>query len=111
MNVNEIIEKYKNGEASLEETNAALKEIDSGLCYDPDKNVIHPDEEERFGLLDTGTGSLDKVKVIKDENGLHLEEPVFNPESFKDCTLPVANVQYCYVWYKVADDGITLVKK
>lgn len=111
MNVNEIIEKYKNGEASLEETNAALKEIDSGLCYDPDKNVIQPEEEECFGLLDTGTGTLDKVKVIKDENGIRLERPVFNPESFKGYALPVAYVEYKGVWYKVADDGITLTNK
>ena len=61
--VEEIILKYKNGEATLEETNAALKEIESGLRYDPDKNVIHPGEEETFGLLDTGTGSLDKVEI------------------------------------------------
>lgn len=111
MKATEIIELYTSGEKTLEETNEALKEIGAGFHIDPDKNVIQPEEEECFGLLDTGTGTLDMVKVIEDENGLRLEEPVFNPESFKDCTLPVANVQYCYVWYKVADDGITLVKK
>ena len=63
MSVTEIILKYKNGEATLEETNDALKEIDSGLSYDPDKNVIHPGEEATYGLLDTGTGTLDKVEI------------------------------------------------
>lgn len=63
MKSTEIIRKYTAGEASLEETNAALMEIRAGFHLDPQRNEIKPDEVGRFGLLDTGTGSLDKVEV------------------------------------------------
>lgn len=62
-NVNEIIRAYTAGELTLEEANAALKDLGSGIAIDPGKNAILPGEEERFGLLDTGTGSLDKVEI------------------------------------------------
>lgn len=62
--INDIIHKYTAGEASLEETNAALKEAGASFHLDPEKHVIRPEEAGRFGLLDTGTGSLDKVQVI-----------------------------------------------
>ncbi len=63
MKSTEIIRKYTAGEASLEETNAALMEVRAGFHLDPQRNVIQPDEVGRFGLLDTGTGTLDKVEV------------------------------------------------
>ena len=76
MNVTEIILKYTAGEATPEETNAALKEAGSDLYLDPMKNVLteedkrattigyYPDQANGWGLLDTGTGSLDKVQVV-----------------------------------------------
>ena len=75
-NPTEIILKYTAGEATLEETNAALKEAGSGLYLDPQKNILteedkrattigyYPDQANGWGLLDTGTGSLDKVQVV-----------------------------------------------
>ena len=63
MNTTEIIGRYTGGEATLEETNAALKEAKSGFHLDPERNAIQPGEVGRFGLLDTGTGTLDKVEV------------------------------------------------
>jgi len=75
--VTEILGKYTAGEASLEDTNAALKEAGSGLYLNPQKNVLteedkrattigyYPDQANGYGLLDTGTGSLDKV-LVKD---------------------------------------------
>lgn len=63
MKASEIIAKYTSGEVSLEETNAKLKEFRTGLQLDHERNVIQPGEEERFGLLDTGTGTLDKVEI------------------------------------------------
>jgi hypothetical protein len=63
MNITDTIKKYTRGEATLEETNAALREMGADVYLDPAKNTIHPDEVDRFGLLDTGTGSLDKVEV------------------------------------------------
>ena len=63
MKITEIIEKYTNGEVTLEDTNAALKEAGAGFHLDPERNVIREDERDRFGLLDTGTGTLDKVEI------------------------------------------------
>lgn len=63
MDITTIIRKYTTGEKTLEETNKALKEAKSGLRLDPQKNVITDAEKTSFGLLDTGTGSLDKVKI------------------------------------------------
>lgn len=62
-NINKIISDYTAGEMTLEEANAALTEIGAGVLLDPAKNVIGPGEEDRFGLLDTGTGTLDKAEV------------------------------------------------
>lgn len=79
MNITEIIGKYTSGEATLDETNAALKEAGSGLHLDPNKNKLteeeirattigtYPDQANGYGLLDTGTGSLDKVEVKNGE--------------------------------------------
>ena len=71
----DILFKYTTGEATLEETNDALKEAEAGFNLEPGRNEITPDEmalttvgdtpEEAngFGLLDTGTGSMEKVHV------------------------------------------------
>ena len=71
--VNEIMEKYKAGEITVEEANAALE--GAGFHLDPQKNVLtedekrattigcYPDQANGFGLLDSGTGTLDKVRV------------------------------------------------
>lgn len=63
MNITEIIGKYTAGEATLEDTNKALKEEGATFHLGPDRNTIADGERERFGLLDTGTGSLDKVEI------------------------------------------------
>ena len=63
MTVNEILAKYTSNEATLEETNAMLSEMQVGFHIEPDKNVIRPEEEENFGMLDTGTGTMDKVEI------------------------------------------------
>lgn len=63
MKAPEIIRAYTAGEYTLEETNAKLKEIRAGFHLDPERHRINPGEEERFGLLDTGTKTLDKVEV------------------------------------------------
>lgn len=70
-----ILRKYTAGEYSVEEANKELAAIKSSLRVDPMKNVITEDELRRttvgaypdmangFGMLDTGTGTLDKVEV------------------------------------------------
>lgn len=72
---NEAILKYTRGESTLEETNAALEAAGSGFRIDPGKNELTeaeiaetsvgetPAEANGMGLLDTGTGTLDKVYV------------------------------------------------
>jgi len=63
MKATEIIRAYTAGEKTLEETNAALKEAGANFHLDPTRNEIKPEEIGHYGLLDTGTGSFDKVKV------------------------------------------------
>ena len=56
--ITEIIGKYTDGKATLEETNSALKEAGAGFHLDPTRNTF-----TGWGLLDSGTGTLDKVQV------------------------------------------------
>lgn len=67
----EILQKYTAGEMTLEQANAEL----SGIKLNPGKNILteeekrattvgyYPDQANGWGLLDSGTGSLDKVQV------------------------------------------------
>lgn len=59
----DIIRDFTVGEKTLEEANAALKAAGVPLRLDPDKHAIRPEEADRYGLLDTGTGTLDKVEI------------------------------------------------
>lgn len=59
----ESILKYTAGEMTLEEVNKILKEEGAGYHLNPGRNEIAPGEEQNFGLLDTGTSTLDKVRV------------------------------------------------
>ena len=73
--VNEIMEKYTAGEITAEEANAKLAAAEAGFHLEPGKNVLteeemrattighFPDQANGFGLLDSGTGTLDKVRV------------------------------------------------
>lgn len=69
----EIIRKYTAGELTLAEANLKLR----GIRLNPDKNILteeekrattvgyYPEQANGWGLLDTGTGSLDKVEIRK----------------------------------------------
>ena len=61
----DIIRAYTKGEKSLEETNAALKEAGATYHLNPEKNVLTDEEIQNgtAGLLDSGTGTMDKVQV------------------------------------------------
>ncbi len=73
--IDSIVRKYTAGEAALEETNAALKEAGCGFHLDPARSGLteeeirkttigaYPEMANGWGLLDTGTGSLDKVEI------------------------------------------------
>ena len=106
----EVFERIDSGTITLEEANKVLKEEGAPYRLDPWKNHIGR-SEDGAGLMDTGTGTLDKVKVIEDEAGIRLAEPAFDAENFKKCaggSFPAVMVQYGEVWYHVADDGVTL---
>ncbi len=74
--INEILREYTSGEADLEDTNAALTEAGASFHLDPERNKLTAEElnatytgvtpasASGWGLLDTGTGTLDKVKVM-----------------------------------------------
>lgn len=73
--INEIVKDYTTGETDLEAANAALKEAGAGFSFVPGQNEIteedrrqtvvgyYPEQASGFGLLDTGTGSMEKVCV------------------------------------------------
>lgn len=62
--IEKILRDYTEGAATLEETNAKLKKEGSWIKLDPDRSVISDAERTTHGLMDTGTGTLDKVRVI-----------------------------------------------
>ena len=104
-----VFEEIDNGTISLDEANKRLWEAGSHYHLNPWKNKIGRNEQG-VGELDTGTGTLDKVRVIETDERIYLAEPVFNAEAFKDIPKPVANVKYCEKWYRVAADGETLAE-
>lgn len=77
MKITDIIAKYTMGEATLEETNEALKAEKAGFHLNPGKNSLTPDEimTGTAGLLFTGTGTPDKVE-IKDGHLLYAVNTV-----------------------------------
>ena len=104
VDIDNILKQWTDDEKTVEETNEALK--GTGIYVDPDKQKIAEGEGavycedlskiNGYGLLDTGTGTLDKVKI---KNG-KLVDSIGNM---------AALVLVGDVHYKVVD-GDTLVK-
>ena len=66
--VTETINAYAQGELTLEECNAKLRELGHPILVDPDRPRLTPEMiADCWGLLDTGTGTLDPVQVRDDE--------------------------------------------
>ena len=77
MTISDIMRKYTTGELSLEKTNEALEDAGATFHVDLERNVLteaeieetlvgkYPHQARGWGLLDTGTGSLDKVEIVK----------------------------------------------
>lgn len=111
--INEILKDYTTGETGLEETNAALAEAEAGFRLEPGKNVLtdedrkqtvvgyYPQQASGFGLLDTGTGSMEKVRVT----GGRLENPV-NEVDENGKTNMAAYVIICGRTYEVRYDTL-----
>lgn len=70
MKTTDILRKYTAGELTTEQAIAELKVTGAKFHLEPGKNEIKPGEEGKFGLLDSGTVTLDKVEV-KDGKLVH----------------------------------------
>lgn len=115
--INEIIRAYTNGEAELEETNTVLKEVGATFRLEPGKNEItdedrrqtvvgyYPEQASGFGLLDTGTGSMDKVQIT----GGRLNYPI-NKVQPDGSTNMTAYVIICGKTYEVFGDTLGEVR-
>ena len=73
----QVIDIYKKeGTEAAEDVNAVLKKLGVGMHFEPGKQIITPEElmettvgavaskANGYGMLDTGTGYMDKVKVV-----------------------------------------------
>lgn len=68
MTTTKIISDYTMGNISLEEANRRLAEAKAGFVIDPDRCKLTSEMiEQGWGLLDTGTGTLDPVQVRDNE--------------------------------------------
>lgn len=68
MAINEILHAYTRGEFTLEKANEELKNAGANFHLDPEKNTLSAEEIKLgFGLLDTGTGYMDKALMVGDE--------------------------------------------
>ena len=104
VDIDKILKQWIDGEKTVEETNEALK--GTGIYVDPVKQKIAEGEGvvycedlskiNGYGLLDTGTGTLDKVKI---KNG-KLVDSIGNMAAL----VLVGDIRYKVV------DGDTLVK-
>ena len=73
--INEILQDYTASKVAVEEANAALAAKKANIRLNPGKNVLteaelrattvgcYPEQANGFGLLDSGTGTLDKAEV------------------------------------------------
>ncbi len=75
--INKIIADYTSGKNPWKKTNAALKEAGAGFSFQPGKNALtaeeiaatkvgaRPGDVTGYGLMSSGTGTMDKVHVVK----------------------------------------------
>lgn len=117
-NFYDILMRYVSGEADLEETNTALEKAEAGFHLEPGKNEItdedrkqtvvgyYPEQASGFGLLSTGTGSMEKVHI---ENG-RLDHAV-NQVQPDGSTNMTAYVIICGKTYEVFGDTLDEVRQ
>ena len=115
--INEILKDYTAGETGLEDTNAALKEAGAGYHLEPGRNEItdkdrretvigyFPEQANGWGLLDTGTGTLDKVHVVDGRLDHAVNEVL--PDRRTNMT---AYVTVCGKVYEVLGDRLAEVR-
>lgn len=65
MTIGKILQAYTTGEFTLEQANEELKNAGANFHLDPNKNTLSAEEIKLgFGLLDTGTGYMDKALMV-----------------------------------------------
>lgn len=113
--INEILRDYTSGEADLETTNAALAEAGAGFSFRPGQNEITDDDRREtvvgyypgqaggWGLLDTGTGSMEKVHIVNGKLDHAVNEVLDLPD--KPTNMP-AYVLICGRRYEVLGDTL-----
>lgn len=116
-NVNEILKDYTAGNEDLEATNAALAEAGAGYHLEPGQNDLtednlretvvgrYPEQASGWGLLDTGTGTVDKVHVAGGKLDYAVNEVL--PDG---TTNMLAYVTICGRTYEVLGDKLTEVR-
>ena len=116
--VNEIIADYTSGKAAAEETNAALEKAGAIFRFEPGKHELteadirattvgfYPDQANGYGLLDSGTGSMEKVHVT---NG-RLDNPI-NQVNEDGGTNMLAYVHICGKVFEVFGDKLDFKKE
>ena len=111
--IDQILKDYTVGGTDLTAANTALAEAGAGFRLEPGRNVL-TDEDRRqtmvghspgqangFGLLDTGTGSMEKVRVIAGR----MEHPVNEVDGHGKTNMP-AYVIICGKTYEVRCDTL-----
>ena len=114
----EILADYTSGKVTAEETNAALEEAGAIFRFEPGRNELteadirattvgfYPDQANGYGLLDTGTGSMEKVHVT---NGV-LDYPI-NQVNADGSTNMLAYVHICGKVFEVFGDKLGFKKE
>lgn len=115
--INEILHDYTTGETDLEEANAALLEAGANYHLEPGQNELteqdlmettvgyYPEQANGWGLLDTGTGSMEKVRVT---NGA-LDYPVNEVLEDGETVNMAAYVTICGKTYEVLGDTLSVI--
>lgn len=118
--IDTIIRDYTAGETDLEGANAALAEAGAGFSLRPGQNEItdeerkqtvvgyYPEQASGWGLLDTGTGSMEKVHIVNGKLD-HAINAVLNlPDKPTNMT---AYVIICGRTYEVFGDTLGEVRQ
>ena len=116
--INDILRAYTEGTKDLKETNDALAKAEAGFTLAPGQNELteadlrattvghYPEQATGYGLLDTGTGSMEKVHVA----GGKLDYPVNEVQQDGATNMP-AFVHICGKCYEVFGDKLGNVRE
>lgn len=113
--INEILKDYNTGEADLEDTNAALAEVGAGYHLEPGRNTLteqnmmattvgyYPEQANGWGLMDTGTGTLDKVHVLDGKLDYAVNEVMENGSVNMEAMVTICGRTYRVLGDKLAN--------